>query len=102
MSGLAYDAPESESGPSSASESSADFYSVPEDVHANWTPGNRPHDAGGPVDDFYSPPRMSPQLPLDMLLTHLLQKPPSCVIPITPSLLYLPEDPQSMTPIPTM
>lgn len=64
MSGLAYDAPENEvdrSGHSSAGESSADFHSVREDFHPNWSPGNFPHDAGGP-DSFYSPPRMSPQL----------------------------------------
>lgn len=73
MSGLAYDAPESETdqpGPSSAGEFSPDVYSVREGLHPNghpsWTPGNHSYDAGGLADDFYPPPRMSPQLASNM------------------------------------
>lgn len=73
MSGLAYDAPESEfdqPGPSSAGEFSPGVHSIRAgphlNGHPNWTPGNPRHDAGGPADDFYLTPRMSPQPALDM------------------------------------
>ena len=62
MSGLAYDVPGSDSGPSSAGGLSTDFHTVRGDFYPHWTPGNPAHDAVGPADDFYPPPRMSPQL----------------------------------------
>ena len=63
MSGLAYDVPESVSA---AGGLSTNFHTVRGDFHPNWTPGNPAHDVGGPADDFYPPPRMFPQLVLDM------------------------------------
>lgn len=58
MSGLAYDAPENETGRSGPS-------SPGPDVHPNGRPTS-PYDAGGLADDYYFAPRMSPQHVLDM------------------------------------
>lgn len=65
MSGLAYDVPDSgemdRSGPSPPGQ----LGTIRGDFNPNWTPGNHPHDAGGPVD-VYPPPRVYPEFALDV------------------------------------
>lgn len=74
MSGLAYDAPENNSGtfdPTPVGESSPDVHTNRGVSHHNgqqhWTPGN----LAGSVDDFYQPPRMSLDLHYASLSTSL-------------------------------